>query len=90
MIEQDVIEEHPANQPAPWISCAVIAPKANGDIRVTLDARNLNKAVQSTNLPIPRHEDIKAKLARKELFSKIDFRSAFLQIELHPDSQCPK
>ena len=40
-IEQDVIEKHPNNQQPPWISCAVIAPKANGDIRVTLDAKNL-------------------------------------------------
>ena len=77
MIEQDVNEEHPTNQAAPWISCAVIAPKENGDMRVTLYARNLNKAIQSTNLPIPRHEDIKAKLAENEIFSKMDFRSAF-------------
>ncbi|ESP03022.1 hypothetical protein LOTGIDRAFT_156980 [Lottia gigantea] len=27
MIKQDVIEKHPSNQPAPWISCAVITPK---------------------------------------------------------------
>ena len=54
---------------------------------MTLDARNLNKAIQSTNLPIPRHEDIKAKLAGNEMFSKMDFRSAFRQIEIHPDSR---
>ena len=53
MVKEDVIEKHPENKPAPWISCAVINPKPNGDIRVTLDARNVNKAVQSTNLPIP-------------------------------------
>ena len=87
MIEQDVTEEHPTNQSAPWISCAVIAPKANGHIRVTLDARNLNKAIQSTNLPIPRLKDIKAKRAGNEIFSKLDFRSAFWHIELHPYSR---
>ncbi|ESP05193.1 hypothetical protein LOTGIDRAFT_152003 [Lottia gigantea] len=32
MIKQDVIEEHPSNQPAPWISCAVITPKPSGEI----------------------------------------------------------
>jgi len=26
MIQQDVIEEHPPNEPAPWVSCAVVAP----------------------------------------------------------------
>ena len=85
MIDQDVIEEHPTNQPAPWISCALIAPKAIGDIRVTLDSRNLNKAIQSTNLPMPIHEDIKAKLTGNEIFSKWIFvvhsgRLSFIQI----------
>ena len=37
MIKQDVIEEHPHDQPAPWVSNAVLAPKEDGSIRVTLD-----------------------------------------------------
>ena len=65
MIEEDVIERHPIGEPAPWISCPVIVPKPDGSIRITLDARNVNKAVQSNNHPIPRYEDIKAKLAGK-------------------------
>ena len=62
MIIHDIIEEQPINQPSPWVSNAVIAPKTNGSIRMTLDARNVNKAIIPTNHPIPRHEDIKAKL----------------------------
>ena len=54
MIDQDVIEEHTKNEPAPWIFCAAIAPKPDGNIRMTFDARNVNKVIQSTNLPIPR------------------------------------
>ena len=46
MVKEDVIEKHPENKPGPWISCAVITPKPNGDIRVILDSRNVNKAVQ--------------------------------------------
>ena len=69
MIQQDVIEEHPATKPAPWISNAVIAPKADGAIRMALDARNVNKAIQASNLPIPRQEDIKAKLSGTKVFS---------------------
>ena len=40
MITNDVIEELPTNEPAHWISCSAIAPKPNGGIRMTLDARN--------------------------------------------------
>ena len=87
MIKQDVIEEHPSDLPAPWISNTVISPKPDGSLRMTLDARNINKAILSSNLPIPRQEDIKAKLSGSKYFSKMDFRSAFWQLELHPDSR---
>jgi hypothetical protein len=87
MVAQDVIEEHPPTEPAPWVSNAVIAPKSDGAIRMTLDARNVNKAIQASNLPIPRQEDIKAKLSGAKVFSKMDFKSAFWQLELHPDSR---
>ena len=87
MISNDIIEEHPINEPAPWVSNAVIAPKPDGGIRMTLDARNVNKAILETNHPIPRHEDIKAKLAGCKIFSKLDFKSAFWQIELDESSR---
>ena len=73
-----------------WVSNVVLAPKSDGGIRVTMDARNVNKAIQSCNHPIPRHEDIiKAKLyaGAKKVFSKMDFKSAFWQIELEPSSR---
>lgn len=87
MISQDVIEEHPGNEPAPWVANCVLAPKDDGSIRMTMDARNVNKAILPTNQPIPRHEDVKAKLAGKKVFSKMDFKSAFWQLELAPESR---
>ena len=68
MVSQNVIEELPAGQQTPWISNIVIAPKNDGNIRVTLDAKNLNKALLSSNYPIPRPEDIKAQLSGKKVF----------------------
>ena len=72
MINQDIIEQHPINQPTSWVSNAVIAPKTDGSIKMSLDARNVNKAIIPTNDPIPRHEDIKSKLAQCKWFSKMD------------------
>ena len=43
MISNGVIEELPSNEAAQWVSCSTIAP--NGDIRMTLDARHINKAL---------------------------------------------
>ncbi|CAB4005568.1 Hypothetical predicted protein [Paramuricea clavata] len=74
MIQQDIIEEHPRDEPAPWVANAVLAPKDDGSLWVTMDARNVNKALYPTNHPIPRHEDIKAKLSGCRVFSKMDFK----------------
>ena len=75
MIDHGVIEEHPSLEPAPWISNVVLAPKPDGSIRMTLDARNVNKAIRATNQPIPRQEDIRVKLAGCKVFSKSNLRS---------------
>ena len=50
----------------------LIAPKSDGDIQITLNARNVNRAIQASSMLIPKHEDIKAKLAGTTMFSKLD------------------
>ena len=55
-------------------------------MRITLDARCANKALQSSNQPIPRHEDIKSQLSGCKVFSKLDFKSTFWQLELDDSS----
>ena len=87
MIHNDTIEEHPHGEQAPWVSNIVVAPKDDGDIRITLDAKNVNKVLKSNNFPIPRQEDIKVKLAGAKVFSKLDLKSAFWQLELAPESR---
>ena len=87
LIENDVLEEHPVGEPAPWVSNAHIVPKADGGLRVTLDAKKVNKAIQSSNLPIPRQEDIKTKLGGNTIFSRMDFKWSFFQLSLHKDSR---
>ena len=41
MIKDRVIEEHDNNEPAPWVSCAVVFPKDDSSLRITLDACNI-------------------------------------------------
>ena len=86
IIKQDIIQEHSINETAPWVSNAVIASKPDGSIRMTLDAHNVNKVILPMNLPVPRHQDIKAKLAKCKIFSKKDLKSVFWQIELDKTS----
>ena len=85
MENEDVIEEH--HGPAPWVSNVVLTPKDDGGIRVTIDMRQANKAIRKTNLPIPRPEEISSQLAGYKVFSKLDFASAFHQLEIDEESR---
>ena len=85
MQEAGIIENHEG--PAPWIYNVVLAPKDNGGMRITVDMRAANRAIRSTNIPIPRAEDIRVKLASAKYFSKLDFKSAFHQLEIEESSR---
>eukprot|EP00112_Aurelia_sp_Birch-Aquarium-sp1_P021838 Seg5974.1 transcript_id=Seg5974.1/GoldUCD/mRNA.D3Y31 product="Retrovirus-related Pol polyprotein from transposon 17.6" protein_id=Seg5974.1/GoldUCD/D3Y31 len=85
MEENNIIAEHVG--PAPWISNVVLAPKDDGGIRVTVDMRQANLAIESTNILIRRVEDIETQLAGCQHFSKLEFKSAFHQLELDEESK---
>ena len=85
MEEQGIIEEH--HGPAPWVSNAVLAPKDDGGVRVTIDMRQANPAIKDTHLPVPRVDDIQSRLAGNKVFSKLDLRSAFHQLEIDEQSR---
>ena len=87
MLREDVIELQPLDEPAPWVSAPVIVPKPDGSLRITLDARNINKAIEANNTPIPRMEEIKSQLGGAKFFSKMDLKAAFWQLELHPEAR---
>ena len=80
-----IIEEHEG--PSPWVSNLVLAPKDDGGTRVTVDMREPNKAIIPTNIPIIRPEEVKAQFSKYKIFSKLDFRSAFHQLELDEESR---
>ena len=80
----DDIEPH--HGPVTWLSNPVLVSKADGSMRVTVDLRNLNKALQDTNLPIPRVDDIMLMFTGKSIFSGLDLKTAFHQHELSEDS----
>ena len=85
MVDEGICSEH--HGPAERVSNPVLQPKADGGMRVTVDMKNVNKAIKQTNIPIPRVEDIKARLANCKVFSKLDFKSAFFQLELDEESK---
>lgn len=81
----DLIEK--AEGPTPWVSPIVVAPKPNGDIRLCVDMRQANQAIIRERHPIPAVDEILQNLNRSSVFSKLDLKLAFHQIELSEQSR---
>jgi len=55
-----------------WVSNMVPVRKKNGDIRICIDFRNLNKASQKDNFPLPTMEQTLHSVVGSELMSFLD------------------
>lgn len=85
MLNRDIIEVKTG--PTTWVSPLVVVGKSNGEPRLCLDLRRVNEAVLREHHPMPSVDDYLAKLGRGQLWSKLDIKEAFLQIELDEDSR---
>ena len=61
----------------------VVVPKKDGTIRLCRDFRMIvNKALKVDKYPLPRVEGMLATLGGSTIFSKVDLRWAYNQMEL--------
>ena len=58
LLEDDVNEQVPENQPTPWVSPIFAIPQKDETIRLCLDMRKPNEAIKRTRFPIPTSKDI--------------------------------
>ena len=85
LLEKDIIEK--VEGPTAWVSPVVVVPKASGDIRLRVDMRRANEAIIRERLPIPTIDEVLESLNGSAVFSKLDLRWGFHQIELDADSR---
>lgn len=84
MTEQEIIA--PVTAPTPWVSSMVVVPKPNGKLRICLDPKELNKAIQREHYPLPTIEDVATRLHGAKIFTKLDVKNGFWHIELDQES----
>ena len=71
-----------------WATPIVPVPKKDGSVRICGDYKGtVNPELQAEKYPLPRIEDIFAKLSGGQKFSKIDLRQAYHQLEMEEDSK---
>lgn len=79
LLKQGIIEA--VKGPSKWISPLVIVPKQNSkDIRICVDMRRANEAIDRENHPLPTFDDFLPHLAKAKWYSKIDIKNAFHQV----------
>ena len=71
-----------------WATPIVPVPKKDGSVRICGDYKGtVNPELQAEQYPLPRIEDIFAKLSGGQKFSKIGLRQAYHQLEMEEDSK---
>ena len=74
------------DEPTDWVHSLVIVEKKNGTLRLCLDPQDLNKAIKREHYRIPTAQEISSKLAGKKVFSTLDLKDGYWQVELDEQS----
>ena len=72
----------PVDEPTNWVDSPVVREKLNGSLRVSLDPRDLNKAIKREHYPVTTVESVTTKLHSSTLFPRLDAKSAYWNVEL--------
>ena len=70
-----------------WAAPSILVKKKDGNYRLVVDYRGLNKQIEKTSWPLPRINDVIDSLDGNCFFSNIDLTSGYFQMALHKESQ---
>ena len=85
--QKDVIEE--VTGPTPWVSPIVCVPKPKNPeaIRMCVDMRAVNKAIERERHITPTMNELLAEVSGAKWFSKLDLNDGYHQLELDDESR---
>ena len=84
LVQQDILA--PVTEPTPWVNSMVVVPKKDGKLRICLDPKDLNLAIQREHYPLPTIEEIATRLHGAKLFTVLDVRHGFWHVPLDEPS----
>jgi hypothetical protein len=70
---------------SPWGAPVIFIRKKDGSWRLFIDYHQLNKATIKNQYPLPRIDDLFDQMKGVTLFSNIDFRSGYHQLQIKED-----
>ena len=73
MLELGIIEE----SSSPWMAHMVFVPKQNGELRLCVDYRELNKRTVKDAYPLPRPDEAQDHLSGSSIFSTLDLQYGY-------------
>ncbi|MEL7520459.1 MAG: retropepsin-like aspartic protease/reverse transcriptase, partial [Cyanobacteria bacterium J06553_1] len=69
-----------------WGAPVLFAAKKDGTLRMCVDYRGINALTQKIRYPLPRIEELFDVLGRAKIFSRLDLKSGYHQLRMHPDA----
>lgn len=85
LLNQGIIER--VQEPSPWVSPMVPVLKDSGDVRLCIDMRRANQAVLRESHPLPLVDELLGSVDGSTVFSKIDIKDAYHQLEISQQSR---
>ena len=81
LLSDDLIE--PSN--SPWRAQVLVVKEQSGKCRMVIDySRIINRFTQLDAYPLPRIDELVNELAQYRVFTAVDLKSAYHQLELNP------
>ncbi|GFT22413.1 hypothetical protein TNCV_3273851 [Trichonephila clavipes] len=94
-VEQKIVE----NQIQEWLNANIIKPscsdyatpivlckKKNGEHRLCVDYRNLNRKMIKDKFPLPLIEEVLDKLENSKVYTSLDLKNGFFHVPMDPNS----